>query len=103
MANDFYQDNDDLRFYVEKWIDWEPLYNLIEAEGRAEGAPKSVPEALARHLRADQGVRAARALRAARNGRHERAGARLLLGVGSVRARRRLGHGASWLSRRHRA
>ncbi len=46
MANDFYQDNDDLRFYVEKWIDWEPLYSLTEAEGRAEGAPKSAAEAL---------------------------------------------------------
>ncbi|HEX4456874.1 MAG TPA: acyl-CoA dehydrogenase family protein, partial [Polyangia bacterium] len=46
MANDFYQDNDDLRFYVEKWIDWEPLYRLTEADGKAEGAPKSLAEAV---------------------------------------------------------
>src|ERR1700760_1249678 len=46
MANDFYNDNDDLRFYVDKWIDWEPLYRLTEADGKAEGAPKSLAEAV---------------------------------------------------------
>ena len=29
MAN-FYKDNDDLRFYVEKGIDWSPLVELVE-------------------------------------------------------------------------
>jgi alkylation response protein AidB-like acyl-CoA dehydrogenase len=46
MANNFYSDNDDLRYYVEKGIDWEPLVRLTEAEYRAPGAPKSVAEAL---------------------------------------------------------
>ena len=37
MAN-FYEDNDDLRFYVEKLIDWAPIVSLTEYEGRAPDA-----------------------------------------------------------------
>src|SRR5437899_12442850 len=46
MANDFFHDNDDLRFYVDKWIDWEPLVRFTESDLRAEGAPRSVGEAV---------------------------------------------------------
>lgn len=31
MAN-FFKDNDDLRFYVEEWIDWDPLVRLTEQD-----------------------------------------------------------------------
>ncbi|MBF0351898.1 MAG: acyl-CoA dehydrogenase family protein [SAR324 cluster bacterium] len=32
MAN-FYKDNEDLQFYIEKWIDWSPLLALNERQG----------------------------------------------------------------------
>ncbi len=32
MGN-YYKDNDDLRFYVERWIDWEGLIRLTEWGG----------------------------------------------------------------------
>ncbi len=44
MAN-FFHDHDDLRFYVEKGIDWEPLVRLTEADLRAPGGPRSMKEA----------------------------------------------------------
>ncbi|MDB4970812.1 MAG: Butyryl-CoA dehydrogenase [Myxococcales bacterium] len=46
MAN-FFTDNDDLRYYVEKGIDWEPLVRVSEADFRNPGGPKSVDEAVA--------------------------------------------------------
>ncbi len=46
MAN-FYTDNDDLRWYLERGIDWEPLVRTTEADFRNPGGPKSVDEALA--------------------------------------------------------
>ena len=44
MAN-FYQDNDDLRFYMEQWIDWDPLVELTEYKYRAEDCFTSGEEA----------------------------------------------------------
>ncbi|MCA1662794.1 MAG: acyl-CoA dehydrogenase family protein, partial [Myxococcales bacterium] len=46
MAN-FFTDNDDLRWYIERGIDWEPLVRATEAEFRNPDGPKSVTEALA--------------------------------------------------------
>jgi alkylation response protein AidB-like acyl-CoA dehydrogenase len=45
MAN-FFDDNDDLRWYVDKGIDWEPLVRTTEADFRNPGGPKSVDEAV---------------------------------------------------------
>ena len=45
MAN-FYEDNDDLRFYLERGIDWEPLVALTEYEWRSEGGHANVSEAV---------------------------------------------------------
>jgi len=44
MGN-FYEDNDDLRFYVERYIDWEPLVALTEYEWRSEDGFENVEEA----------------------------------------------------------
>ena len=44
MGN-FYEDNDDLRFYVERYIDWDQLIALTEYEWRSEGGFESVDEA----------------------------------------------------------
>ncbi len=44
MAN-FYTDNDDLRFYLEHWVDWAKLYDLVEHGGRAPDAFASPAEA----------------------------------------------------------
>jgi alkylation response protein AidB-like acyl-CoA dehydrogenase len=46
MAN-FYTDNDDLRWYIERGIDWDELVRCTEADFRNPGGPKSVDEALA--------------------------------------------------------
>lgn len=46
MAN-FYRDNDDLRFYVERGIDWRPLVELVEQRFRLPDGHKSLEEALA--------------------------------------------------------
>ena len=46
MAN-FFTDNDDLRWYIERGIDWEPLVRTTEADFRNPDGPKSVAEALA--------------------------------------------------------
>jgi 3-(methylthio)propanoyl-CoA dehydrogenase len=45
MAN-FYEDNEDLRFYVEKAIDWRPLVELAEHDLKAPDAPASTEEAV---------------------------------------------------------
>lgn len=45
MAN-FYSDNEDLRFYVERAIDWEPLVRLTEYLYKAQGAFPNRDEAL---------------------------------------------------------
>jgi alkylation response protein AidB-like acyl-CoA dehydrogenase len=42
----FLSDNDDLRYYLEKGIDWEPLVRLTELEFRSPGGPASVREAV---------------------------------------------------------
>ncbi len=43
MSN-FFKDNEDLRFYVEQWIDWEAIVGVLERAGDPE-APASVEEA----------------------------------------------------------
>jgi alkylation response protein AidB-like acyl-CoA dehydrogenase len=45
MAN-FFHDNEDLKFYVEKGIDWEPLVRTTEMDYRVPGAFPSAKEAL---------------------------------------------------------
>ncbi len=45
MAN-FYTDNDDLRFYFEKGIDWEPLVELLEPGYQDADGPKSCKDAV---------------------------------------------------------
>ncbi len=45
MGN-FYEDNDDLRFYLERGIDWAPLVELTEYEWRSEGGFTNVAEAV---------------------------------------------------------
>ena len=45
MAN-YYDDNEDLRFYVERAIDWKPLVELTEHDLKAPEAPESVEEAV---------------------------------------------------------
>jgi hypothetical protein len=43
----FYEDNDDLRFYVERGIDWAPLVHLTEYDGRAPDAFPTTADAVA--------------------------------------------------------
>jgi hypothetical protein len=45
MGN-FYTDNDDLRFYVERWIDWASLVKVTEHDFRDEDGFKSTEEAV---------------------------------------------------------
>src|SRR5689334_5141033 len=45
MAN-FFTDNDDLRFYFDRAIDWRRLWHLTEAGGRAPDAYATVDEAV---------------------------------------------------------
>ncbi|MBT3221075.1 MAG: hypothetical protein HN348_18495, partial [Proteobacteria bacterium] len=45
MAN-FYEDNEDLRFYIEKGIDWRPLVELTEYDFRSEDGFQNVEEAV---------------------------------------------------------
>lgn len=42
----FYRDNDDIRFYVERGIDWEPLVGLTEYNFRARDGHSNTAEAL---------------------------------------------------------
>ena len=46
MAN-FYQDNEDLKFYVEHYIDWQRIVELVELHYKAEDAPKTWQDAVA--------------------------------------------------------
>jgi alkylation response protein AidB-like acyl-CoA dehydrogenase len=45
MGN-FYEDNDDLRFYIEKGIDWSKLVELTEYEWKAPDSPGNVEAAM---------------------------------------------------------
>jgi len=45
MAN-FFKDNDDLRFYVDTWIDWEPIAELTEYLYKAPGGFSNADEAV---------------------------------------------------------
>ena len=45
MAN-FFDDNDDLRWYFDRGLDWEPIVRLCEWDLRAEDSPDSVEEAV---------------------------------------------------------
>jgi len=42
----FYDDNHDLRFYVDQYIDWEKLVDLVELHYKATDAPKDHKEAV---------------------------------------------------------
>ena len=42
----FFEDNDDLRFYIEKYIEWEPLVELTEFDFRARDGFTDLEEAL---------------------------------------------------------
>ncbi|MEE8408863.1 MAG: acyl-CoA dehydrogenase family protein [Myxococcota bacterium] len=42
----FFTDNDDLRFYIDQYIDWEKLVGLVELNYTAKDAPKNWEEAL---------------------------------------------------------
>ena len=44
MAN-FISDNSDLQFYLDRWIDWEQLYELTELNAQDPSAPASPEEA----------------------------------------------------------
>lgn len=46
MAN-FFNDNEDLRWYIQHGIDWEQLVRVSEADFRIPGGPKNTEEALA--------------------------------------------------------
>ncbi|MFO0660895.1 MAG: acyl-CoA dehydrogenase family protein [Polyangiaceae bacterium] len=45
MAN-YFKDNDDLNFYVNKWIDWAPLVQLTERDFKLKDGHSSVEEAV---------------------------------------------------------
>lgn len=45
MSNNFYKDNDDLQYYLESGMDWDPLVRLTEFDYRADGAHANVEEA----------------------------------------------------------
>ena len=40
----FYRDNEDIRFYVDKGVEWGPLVELTEYLYRAPDGPKDVAE-----------------------------------------------------------
>jgi alkylation response protein AidB-like acyl-CoA dehydrogenase len=46
MAN-YFQDNEDLQYYFEKGLDWDPVVRLTELDYRADGGHKNLAEALA--------------------------------------------------------
>lgn len=46
MSNNYYLDNEDMRFYIERGIDWEPLIRLIEHEFKAQDSYADCEEAL---------------------------------------------------------
>jgi len=45
MSDNFYSDNDDLRFYIEKAVDWDMLFDLVEHGTPADDRPASVRDA----------------------------------------------------------
>jgi alkylation response protein AidB-like acyl-CoA dehydrogenase len=45
MAN-FFEDNDDLRWYFDRGIDWDPIVRLAEWDFRTEDGPKTTAEAV---------------------------------------------------------
>ena len=45
MAN-FYKDNEDLQFYVDKWLDWEPLVRVTENDYRYDDGFDNVDDAV---------------------------------------------------------
>lgn len=46
MSDNFYRDNEDLRFWIEKGIDWDTLIDLVEHGAKAEDRPATTAEAL---------------------------------------------------------
>jgi len=46
MSGNFFSDNDDLGYYFERGIDWEPLVRLNELDFRAEGGFENAAEAV---------------------------------------------------------
>ena len=46
MSHNFFRDNDDLRFYIEKAIDWPKMVELVERKYKAADGPKDADEAL---------------------------------------------------------
>lgn len=42
----FYEDNEDLRFYIERYLNWEPLVRMTEYDYKAQDAPANPAEAL---------------------------------------------------------
>ncbi len=45
MSDNFYTDNADLRFHIEKRIDWQVMYDLVEYGASAEDKPETVADA----------------------------------------------------------
>ena len=45
MSDNFYTDNDDLRFYIEKAVDWDMLFELVEHGTPVDDRPASVRDA----------------------------------------------------------
>ena len=45
MAN-YYEDNSDLRFYIEKAVDWEPLVRITEYDFRSQDGFENTEEAV---------------------------------------------------------
>ncbi|MBF0225700.1 MAG: acyl-CoA dehydrogenase family protein [Desulfobacterales bacterium] len=46
MSTNFYKDNQDLKFYIEKGIDWKPLVELTEYDFKKKDGFKNIDEAL---------------------------------------------------------
>ncbi|MBF0102370.1 MAG: acyl-CoA dehydrogenase family protein [Desulfobacterales bacterium] len=46
MSSNFYQDNPDLKFYIEKYIDWDPLVELTEYKFQTKDGFKNVKDAV---------------------------------------------------------
>ena len=42
----FYTDNEDLRYYIERGVDWEPLVRLTEGDFKDPEGPENVDEAV---------------------------------------------------------
>ena len=46
MSDNFYTDNDDLRFQIEKVIDWTALYEVVERKANKEESPETAADAI---------------------------------------------------------